>query len=118
DATDWSVIGSLAPAPDGVLVGGSFAGTLRIADRVVGSGGKTDGFAASVTAAGALRWLIRLGGPGADAVQGVAAAGDRVAIAGTFTAGADLLGQALPPYDDRSLAADGFVAELDAAGAR
>jgi hypothetical protein len=118
DATDWVVIASLTATPDGVVAGGSFVGTLRIADRVVGSGGKTDGFVASVTAAGAVRWLIRLGGPGADAVQGVAAAGDRVAIAGTFTAGADLLGQALAPYDDRSPAADGFVAELDASGAR
>jgi hypothetical protein len=118
DATDWSVIGSLAPAPDGVLVGGSFAGTLRIADRVVGSGGKTDGFVARVTATGGLAWLIRIGGPGADAVQGVAVSGDRVAIAGTFSAGADLLGQPLAAYDDRSLAADGFVAELDAGGAR
>ena len=63
-------------------------------------------------------WLIRLGGPGADTVQGVAASGDRIAIAGTFAAGADLLGQPLPAFDDRSVAADGFVAELDATGAR
>jgi len=118
DATDWSVIGALAAAPDGVLVGGSFTGTLRIADRAVGSGGKTDGFVARLTASGGLAWLIRLGGPGADSVQGVAMSGDRVAIAGTFTAGADLLGQPLPAYDDRSLAADGFVAELAADGSR
>jgi len=118
DATDWSVIASVAAAPDGVLVGGSFTGTLRIADRVVSSGGKADGFVARLTAVGGLAWLIRLGGPGADGVQGVAIAGDRVAIAGTFSAGADLLGQPLSAYDDRSLAADGFVAELDAGGAR
>jgi hypothetical protein len=63
-------------------------------------------------------WLVRVGGPGADAVQGVAAAGDRIAIAGTFAAGADLLGLSLPAYDDRSPYGDGFVAELDAAGGR
>jgi len=118
DATEWSVIAALAAAPDGVLVGGSFAGTLRIGARVVSSAGKADGFIARLTAAGGVAWLVRLGGPGADAVQGVAAAGDRIAIAGTFAAGADLLGQPLPPFDDRSPNADGFVAELDATGAR
>jgi outer membrane protein assembly factor BamB len=118
DATEWSVIAALATTADGVLVGGSFAGTLRIGAKIVSSAGKADGFVARLTATGGVAWLVRVGGPGADAVQGVAAAGDRIAIAGTFTAGADLLGQPLPPYDERSLNADGFVAELDAAGAR
>jgi hypothetical protein len=118
DATDWSVVAALAATPDGVVVGGSFSGTLRIGARVVSSAGKTDGFVARLTAAGGVAWVVRLGGPGADAVQGVATAGDRIAIAGTFAAGADLLGQPLPPFDERSVAADGFVAELDAAGAR
>ena len=101
-----------------MVVGGSFSGTLRIGAKVVSSAGKTDGFVARLTATGGVAWLVRVGGPGADAVQGVAAAGDRIAIAGTFAAGADLLGQPLPPFDERSVAADGFVAELDAAGAR
>jgi hypothetical protein len=118
DATDWSVIASLAATSDGVLVGGSFAGTLRIGARVVSSAGKSDGFVARLTTTGALAWLVRIGGAGADAIQGVATSGDRIAIAGTFTAGADLLGQPLPAHDDRSLNADGFVAELDATGAR
>jgi hypothetical protein len=118
DATEWSVIAALAAAGGGVLVGGSFAGTLRIGTRVVSSAGKADGFVARLTAAGGVAWLVRIGGPGADAVQGVAAAGDRIAIAGTFAAGADLLGQPLPPFDDRAPYADGFVAELDASGAR
>jgi hypothetical protein len=118
DATEWSVIASLAATSDGVIVGGSFAGTLRIGPRVVSSAGKADGFVARLTAAGDAAWLVRVGGPGADAVQGVAAAGDRIAIAGTFAAGADLLGLALPAFDERSPRADGFVAELDASGAR
>jgi hypothetical protein len=117
DATEWSVISSIAALPDGVLVGGSFAGTLRIAERVVSSGGRTDGFVARMTAGGAVAWLIRIGGPGADAVQAIAAVGDRIAVAGTFAAGADLLGRPLQPFDERSLAADGFVAELDPGGA-
>jgi len=120
DATEWSMITSLAATGGGgdVLVAGSFAGTLRIGDKVVSSAGKADGFVARLIADGSAAWLIRIGGPGADAVQGVAASGDRIAIAGTFTAGADLLGEPLPPFDERSLNADGFVAELDATGAR
>jgi hypothetical protein len=118
DATEWSVVSALAATSDGVLVGGSFSGTLRVGATVVSSAGKSDGFVARLTATGGVAWLVRLGGPGADAVQGVAASGDRIAIAGTFAAGADLLGQPLPPYDERSPFADGFVAELDAAGAR
>lgn len=118
DATEWAVVTSLAAAADGMIVGGSFAGTLRIGGSVVSSAGKSDGFAARVTAAGAVAWLIRIGGPGADAVQGVAAAGDRVAVAGTFGPGADVLGQPLAAFDDRSPAGDGFVAALDAGGAR
>jgi hypothetical protein len=118
DSTHWSVIAAIAATTDGALVGGSFSGTLRIADKVVSSAGKTDGFVARITAAGGIAWLVRMGGPGADTVQGVAASGDRIAIAGTFAAGSDLLGQPLPAFDERSLRADGFVAELDAAGAR
>jgi outer membrane protein assembly factor BamB len=117
DATEWSVIASLATAPDGVLVGGSFSGTLRVGAQVVSSAGRADGFVARITATGQLAWLIRVGGPGADAVQGVATSGDRIAIAGTFAAGADLRGLPLSPFDERLLAADGFVAELDATGA-
>ncbi|HEX2687920.1 MAG TPA: hypothetical protein VHN14_14935 [Kofleriaceae bacterium] len=116
DATEWSVIAALAAAGDGVLVGGSFSGTLRIGARVVSSAGKSDGFVARLTAAGDVAWLVRVGGPGADAIQGVASSGDRIAVAGTFAAGADLRGLRLPPYDERSPSADGFVAELDAAG--
>lgn len=116
DATEWVVIASLAATPDGVLVGGSFSGTLRIGASVVSSAGRADGFVARLTGAGGVAWLVRFGGPGADAVQGVAAAGDRIAIAGTFAAGAELTGQTLPPYDERSLNSDGFVAELDGAG--
>jgi hypothetical protein len=117
DATEWSVIAALAAAPDGVVVGGSFSGTLRAGAQVVSSGGKSDGFVVRITAGGQVAWLIRVGGPGADAVQGVATAGERIAIAGTFAGGADLRGLTLSPFDERLLAADGFVAELDAGGA-
>jgi hypothetical protein len=118
DSTEWAVIAAIAPAGGDVVIGGAFAGTLRIADRVVSSAGETDGFVARLTAAGGVAWLVRVGGLHADAVHGVAVAGDRIAIAGTFAPGAELLGEPLVPLDERSPRADGFVAELDATGAR
>jgi hypothetical protein len=124
DASEYAIATSIAVAPDGgFVVGGSFAGTLRAgegaASAVVSSAGKSDGFVVRVTPTGAIAWLVRLGGMGADAVQGVAAGGDRVAITGTFTTGAELAGVPLPAFDERSLFADVFVAELDlATGAR
>ncbi len=118
ESTAWVTIASIAALPGGCVVGGSFAGTLRIGARVVSSAGDSDGFVAQIDGAGRLQWLVRLGGNGADAVQGVAARGDTVAIAGTFTAGADLLGEPLPAFDEKSILPDAFAAELDARGAR
>jgi hypothetical protein len=132
-STAWSTIASVAALPDGCVVGGAFAGTLRVGlapdpqgsvtrgrvgARVVASAGDSDGFVARIDGRGQLAWLVRLGGNGADAVQGVAARADAIAIAGTFTAGADLLGEPLPAFDERSLLPDAFAAELDAGGAR
>ncbi|HUS32517.1 MAG TPA: hypothetical protein VMZ53_28645 [Kofleriaceae bacterium] len=118
DSTEWSLITSMAALDDDILVGGSFGGTLRIADKVVSSAGGSDGFVARISAKGELVWLVRLGGGGADAVQGVATSGSRIAIAGTFTAGADLLGEPLAAYDERLPYADAFAAELDDKGTR
>jgi hypothetical protein len=119
DSSEWAVISAASPAPGGgVVLGGSFGGTLRAGAQVVSSGGRADGFVARVSPTGQIELLVRMGGPGTDEVRGVAAAGDRIAIAGTFSAGADLLGTALDPFDARSLAADGFVAVLDAATGR
>ena len=119
DATAWSIITSIASSPHGgVIVGGTFAGTLRVGATVVSSAGDSDGFVAHVGGKGELLWLRRLGGPGADGIQGVAQHDDRIAIAGTFTAGADLLGAPLPAFDERSPYGDAFVAELDDTGAR
>lgn len=118
DSTEWSLVTGMAALGNDVLVGGSFAGTLRIADKVVSSAGGSDGFVARISASGQLVWLVRLGGGGADAVQGVATAENRIAVAGTFTAGADLLGEPLAAYDERLPYADAFVAELDDKGTR
>lgn len=128
DGTEFALITAIAPVDGGgAIVGGTFSGTLRVGDaanaggtarNVVASAGKSDGFVASLTADGHVRWVVRVGGANADAIQGVAARGDRVAIAGTFMAGAELLGEPLVPFDEKLPRPDGFVAELDTNGAR
>ena len=118
DSTEWSLVTGMAALGNDIVVGGSFAGTLRIADKVVSSAGGSDGFVARLSQDGKLVWLVRLGGGGADAVQGVATSESRIAIAGTFTAGADLLGEPLAAYDERLPYADAFAAELDDKGTR
>lgn len=118
DSSEWSLITSLAAIDGGVLVGGSFSGTLRAADKLVSSAGKLDGFVARVDAKGHVVWLIRVGGANADAVTGVAAAGERIAITGTFATGAELQGEPLVATDDKSPTTDVFVAELDGKGMR
>ncbi|HEY4244123.1 MAG TPA: hypothetical protein VGM88_30125 [Kofleriaceae bacterium] len=118
-STEWSVISSIAAATDGgAIVAGSFSGTLRIAEKIVSSAGRSDGFVARITPEGRVAWIVRVGGIVADSVQGVAMRGDRIAIAGTFGETAELLGAPLPAADDRVPFADVFVAELDANGAR
>lgn len=118
-SSEWAVIAAIAATPDGgSVVGGTFSGTLRAGDKVVSSAGRADGFVARLTPAGGVAWLERMGGEDADAIGGVALRGDRVAIAGTFAGGADLLGFPLPVFDERSPFGDAFVAELDGSGAR
>ena len=118
DASEWAVIAAVAATPDGIAVAGTFQGTLRVGAAVVASAGRSDGFVARISLDGQLAWLVRVGGEGADGLAGVALAQDRVAIAGTVAAGAELLGQPLPAVDERSLLADAFVAELDRDGHR
>lgn len=118
DSSEWSVITSVAPIGDGFVVGGSFSGTLRAADKTVSSAGKLDGFVARVDLKGNVVWLVRVGGANADAVTGVAAAGERIAITGTFATGAELQGESLVATDDKSPSTDVFVAELDGNGKR
>ncbi|CAN5888836.1 hypothetical protein BH11MYX3_BH11MYX3_29840 [soil metagenome] len=113
ESSEWSTVSSLAATSDGVLVGGTFSGTLRIAASVVSSAGKSDGFVARLGPSGQPVWLIRIGGLGADAVQGVDARDGRIAVTGTFAAGAELGGVPLPAFDERAPYADGFVGELD-----
>jgi hypothetical protein len=117
-ATEWVLVGDLAALPGGdVAVVGQFAGVLRVGDAVVTSAGNGDGFALRLDAQGRVRWLVRAGGRGSDALTGVAAAGDGVAIAGSFTGPADLRGHALEALDPESSASDGLAGRLDASGA-
>ncbi len=112
-STRWVMVRAITTAGDDVLIGGAFAGTIRIGGRVVTAAGNGDGFWARVDRHGEVMALDRMGGDGFDAVTGVAALTDgRLAIAGTFTERAELGGRELvSPRGDR-LHGDGFVAVL------
>jgi hypothetical protein len=113
-ASRWSAVHAIAPAGDGFLLAGSFAGTLRVGERTVTSAGNADGFVASLDRAGAVRWVRRMGGDGPDAVTGVAALGaGRIAIAGTFTGPAELGDTTLDAVATNTPASDGFVAVVE-----
>jgi len=116
-ATSWAQVSSIAGLDGGdVAIGGSFEGTLRVGGSVVTSGGAADGFVARLGPAGEVRFLVRVGGEGADGVAGVAASGDKVAVAGTFTGNIDFKGVPLDAQKPELPFADGFVAMLDASG--
>jgi hypothetical protein len=119
-ATEWSVVAAIDGAPDGDAIAvGSFAGTLRAGDRVVTSAGSSDGFALRVDAAGAVRWLVRMGGASADGLSAVAFAPgspDRLAVAGSITGNADFRGTALAARDPDAATTDAVVAALDPTG--
>jgi hypothetical protein len=122
ESTEWAIITSLATLGDEIVVGGSVAGPLRVADKVVTSGGGSDGFIARIHADGKLAWLVRVGGTFSDGVHGVAVGGDRqsprIAVAGTFSLTAELAGVPLTSIDEKSPFGDAFVAELDGNGRR
>jgi hypothetical protein len=116
-STRWAIVHAVAPAGDGFLVGGSFAGTLRVGALTATAAGGGDGFVASVDRAGGVRWLRRMGGDSADAITGVVAlGGGRHAIAGTFSELAELGDGELIGVADKTLAADAFVAVFEPDG--
>jgi hypothetical protein len=118
ESTEWALIHGVAALGPDVLVAGSFGGTLRVADKVVTSGGGSDGFVARLAADGTPVWVVRLGGTLTDGVQGIAVRGERIAIAGTFSLTAELLGEPLKVASEKSPFGDAFAAELDANGKR
>jgi len=118
ESSEWAQVLTIGGTARGAIVAGSFSGTLRIGAQVVSSAGKSDGFVARLGETGKPEWLVRVGGPHADSVQGVAERNGRYAIAGTFGAGAELQGVPLPAFDERAPFGDGFVAVLDEHGTR
>lgn len=105
------------PTSDGgLIVAGSFTQSLTFGGENRGnSPNGEDGFVASFDDAQALRWLVRLDGPGAQAVHALALSDDGdIFIAGTFD-DALSLGDLTVTGDADTL--DFFVAKLDPAGA-
>jgi hypothetical protein len=96
-----------------VLVAGSFQGSVSAGAQSVTSVGGSDCFVSAYSGSGALQWLRRFGGAGADVCRGIG--GDpfgAVLIAGTF--------EATAAFGTTSLASAGgrdvFVASLNDAG--
>jgi hypothetical protein len=101
----------------GIVVAGSFNNTLMVdgVDEGIGVQGE-DGFVASFDQDHALRWLVRVDGPGDQAVHGLAltAAGD-VVIAGYFAQQLSLDGVEVT-LEGSPDGRDFFVAKLDGEG--
>lgn len=118
ESTEWVLINAVAALGNDILVAGSFGGTLRIADKVVTSGGGSDGFVVRLASDGTPVWIVRLGGTLTDGVQGIAVSDQRIAIAGTFSLTAEIQGEPLKLVSEKSPFGDAFAAELDANGKR
>lgn len=117
-ATDYLILASVAACDDGgAILAGSFGGTLRVGERVVSSGGQRDGFAAFLDSSGKVSELLRMGGDYDDGFTAAACRGDTVALAGTFSFGAELRGQELPRQVEKTLASDALVVKLRRDGA-
>lgn len=108
-ATEYLVVTDVATCGERAVVTGSFGGTLRVGDHVVSTAGKRDGFAAFLGTSGQVQMLWRLGGDGDDGLAAVACRGDELALAGTFSAGAELRGRELEAMTQRSPHADAVV---------
>ncbi|RMH41602.1 MAG: hypothetical protein D6689_10695 [Deltaproteobacteria bacterium] len=97
---------AVAADADGAVAVGDFDAPIAVSttaapdassaeSRPIDTAGVQDGVAVAVTPDGHVRWIATLGGPGPDALRGVAvAAGDAIAV-GTFTGDAEFAGRAL-----------------------
>lgn len=100
-----------------IYVAGSFNGELDLGAGIVTSQGDFDGFVASWTADGSLRWVRLVTGPLIEQAFGIAVGLDaadqeRVYVTGWFTATSLVFGQSATSAGGQ----DGFVAELDLDG--
>ncbi len=72
-----------------VVVVGSYTGSITLAGTPVTGAGGTDGFMASFTPGGDLRWILPVRGPGGDLLFDLDTAGDdRLVATGWLTSGA------------------------------
>jgi hypothetical protein len=74
----------VAATAEGPLITGDFSSPFALTASLLASAGATDAFVASLTAAGAPRWLRRFGGAGEDAADAIVASADTVRVAGSF----------------------------------
>jgi hypothetical protein len=107
-------LGGIAAADDGVVVTGSFDGTIDFGDGpLTALDGNDDIFVAKLDASGAALWSKRFGGTSSDRSLAVTVAPDgRIAVGGSFSGTVDFgAGPVMSNFID-----DAFVLVLDAAG--
>ena len=105
---------SVAVDGAGVVVAGSFVGSLRVAGaEPVESRGGRDGFVARLSTAGAPVGVRTVGGVGDDGIGSVALGDDRSALVGVFQGAADLDGDGMADATARGTT-DLFLAVYDA----
>ena len=102
---------ALDPGGD-LLVGGAFNETMTVARTQLQSSGAEDAFVLRLSATGEERWARGFGGPGSDAVTGLAIDRFGIVLGGYFTDRIDLGGG---PLRGAGLI-DFLVARLDASG--
>ncbi|WP_437986124.1 hypothetical protein [Sorangium sp. So ce117] len=85
-AFDPQTVNALVPdGNEGLLVAGEFSGTLEFGGEPRTSAGGRDGYVARLDAEGKELWLQPLGGIGFQAATSVAAAPERLVVAGRFS---------------------------------
>lgn len=108
-------VGKIAVDDSGnVYISGSFSGTATFAGTELVSAGMSDGFVASFSSAGKLRWAKSIGGPDDDFAGPIAVGGGgEVYVGGTFWGPIPLGAEPLVPIGG----ADAFVASFGGDGA-
>lgn len=104
-----------AVTADGDLViAGLFQGSLQLGTYLLENRGDWDVFLARISRGGAVVWAESFGGPGVDAVHGMALDGDQVWLIGDFQLTADFGGDPLTSAGESDIVVAGYAIDTGA----
>lgn len=113
DPNMQSATGVGVDAHGNIYIGGTFSGTINLGGETLVSIGTADVYVASFDATGAHRWSSRIGGSGAETLNGLAVTPDgKLVIGGTFYGSFTFGGATLSSVN----ALDSFLATLGGDG--